>query len=782
DRVPEVAQPAPRVRAEPLPEMLKVLNRHRVPLADLARSEQPLFWVTPGQAEELTAVTTDGFPWRVLVLTEGQVLTLHQQAPAHSPLRLTSNADVDFVRRVMDQRSRVRSVTVPLPEGRLEVRLHLEGPVPDWGPGIPFCVVGPSGVVEHGGIDGRTVRRSDGRTRELAAAWSLPRVSLVLRDRLGHVLAESHLRAALAAAHTLAAPPGEEADGRLLGAVLAAVGIPQFVQDGDRVTTEVALPLQWPEHLRDAPLAPGGVSLRRLLAALGTDDVVPVPDLDRLLALDDLERRLGYGHFSHPTLEGRPLFGVGRFADRWVWLDDPQMWTHPGLQQVVWVRATFQARDVDPVFRITHRPHAELAGAVRAGAAEQPWDSGWRAMLGRLQAIEAERGWAQHAGGPITAGRVEGLGRLALIHLAGLVGATHVPLLVPSDGGGRRSLDEIRFHPAARVVARRGVRLGEPWTFALTRDELRAVSGVSAGATPFPLRLRYDDGPEVWRSLPDSDRGWLVRSEIRVSGLRGWLGLRLPFDPTPGVLLRTTGALAGLSDIERSVPCHGLLWTEDESPTLGAEQRRQAQLAGLRLYQSLVEVLDRPPSPETEAARRYGIPFVELVWRRSNDLTGTARELARRIDLDLVTGERWGTLEQWLRTPPADRPAVRDVTPPEVDPQLVSGPPEPTSGLQSRLVEAIGAKGLVVIVTRNPHATPSSLAWVEAESHRSRVVIGVNSGHPGVREALERDGPGREVLLLELVRLVCRWGREWGLAFDLARAQEALIGQRYGAG
>ena len=221
-------------------------------------------------------------------------------------------------------------------------------------------------------------------------------------------------------------------------------------------------------------------------------------------------------------------------------------------------------------------------------------------------------------------------------------------------------------------MARRGVRLAEPWTFALTRDEL---AGVAAGAS-MP-RLRYDDAPQVWRSLPDTDRGWLLRNEVRQGGLRGWLGLRSPHDGTAGVLLRTTGQPIGLSDLERTVPCHGLLWSENGAPALNTEQRRLAQLAGLKLYQELVRIIDEPPSPESaEAARRYAIRFVWKVWSRTvaaghAQLQGTALELARRLRVG-DPDRPFGTLEQWLLTPPELRPAIEGI-----DPEIADAPTAP---------------------------------------------------------------------------------------------------------
>ncbi|MEQ1504546.1 MAG: hypothetical protein ABMB14_20070, partial [Myxococcota bacterium] len=810
-----------QARAEPLPELIPmVAPRGVTTAAELRRrTDAPVFTVSRTVARSLgSTASPDRFPWKILVLTDGQAQTLSSAVPERAIHRLTSKADLDFVRRIVDRRIRTREVSIDAPSGgawsgRVVVTSYLEGPLPDWGPGVPFCVVGPHGVVELGGIDGHVVNVTGGREmtkpRTLATAFALPRVALTIHDSTDGKLDESHVRAALEAAHPLAVPPdGGEVDGPLLAELLGALGVPQLVLADGTIRTEVALPLGWPRDVRQAPLArttTGPLTLDRLEGALGRPETFSVPDLGALLALDGLERRLGYGHLTHPELEARPLFGAGRFGDRWIWLEHAEAWSSPALQQVVWVGATFCPRDRDQVFTTGVRPYPEIVGAARIGgdtpSDPRSYDRGLFTLFTGLQRVEAERRWDAFASrpgepAPITAGRAEGMGRLALIHLARWLHSDRTPLLVPSDGGGRRSLAEIREHPAARIVARRGVRLAEPWTFALTRDELEAISDGP------PPRLRYDDRPDVWRTMSDTDRGWLVRHEVHQAGLRGWLGLRVPYDGTAGVLLRTTGQLIGLSELERSVPCHGLLWSEDGAPTLNVEQRRLAQLAGLRLYQELVAILDRPPRPEwAEAARSYAIPFVLLVWRRAEVLSGTALELARRIELrrpgGSSDGSTVGTLDAWLRTPPALRPAADGIDPRELD---AAAPPEPTDerplvrsgpsamvptasvqAIERRILDAIGNPSLALRVA--PVARPGSLdiAWIRPDSHRGRLVFSVNLDHAPVRRALQADGRSREVLLLELVRQACAFGAEHGREFDLGRAQQVLLAQRFGA-
>jgi hypothetical protein len=819
EQVPARKEPEiERVEAEPLPDSIPMLPpRNPTGLAALReRLDAPVFTVVPSVAETLAGqvAAPDRFPWKILLLTEGQSLTLQSAIPELTVHRLTSKADVDFVRRVVGRRIRTREVAVPVGDSRVVLQLFLDGPLPDWGPGIPFCVVGPNGVIEYGGISGHDVRvsgtRVGSRDRVLALAPSLPSVALTVHGPAGTLLHEGHVRAALDGAWQLAAQPDGETHGPLLAHLLGAMGVPQLVhapgsrEGTDQIGTEVSLPLGWPLTLRAAPLCPTASGAPLTLASieelLGSPRSVQLLDLSDLLALDPLERRLGYGHLTHPELEVRPLFGAGRFGQRWVWIERADFWGSPALEQVVWVSATFAPRDRDQQFTGGIRPYPELVGASKGPVDEghESWVEGFRALFAGLQRVEAEQRWGTFASGSVTEGRAEGMGRLALIHLAMWLQQDHVPLLVPSDGGGRRSPREIREHPAARVVARRGVRLAEPWTFALTRDELEAVAGSgglcppdAAAETRMP-RLRYDDTPAVWRTLSETDQGWLVRQEVHQAGLRGWLGLRCPYDGTAGVLLRTTGELVGQSDLERSVPCHGLLWSDDGAPTLSSEQRRVAQLAGLRLYQALVPILDQPASDaHAEDARAYSLPYVLLAWRRGGQLQGTALELARRIDLRR-DGQRVTSLDAWLTAAPPLRPAIDDFDPKEIE--TPDEPPPSTDEIYSseaaaeavrplevRVLDALSTDRLTLRITPLSDSTTRNLVWVRQESHRDRIVLAVNDTHPAVAQALLGEGRPREVLLLELLRQAVVFGNERGRGFDLCRAQQVLLAQRLSA-
>ena len=614
----------------------------------------------------------------------------------------------------------------------------------------------------------------------------LPRVSLRLEvDRKDRLLDEHHLSLALSRAWELAVPDRGDPHRGLLCALLGALAVPQLVRTESGVSVGASLPVGWPDSLRHVPLITteeGDLTLEGFLSLLGTRRSLRVQSLDALRSLEPVEARFGYGHLTHPDLEGQPLFGVGRMGQRWRILREPRDWRGEELTQLVWVGATFRPRRHDATWQTCAPgpadPYPELVGAMRADFEADDWQGGWQALMAHLQDVERKRLWNEGARGVITSDRREGLGRLALLHLAVLLDRVDVPLLVPSDGGGRRSLTEMRSHPAARLVARHGVRLDEPWTFALTRDEVAVVEPPDSGPG-----LRYDDAPEIWRSLSEAEQGWLVRNEVRHGGLRGWLGLRCPHDGTAGILMRTTGQLIALSDLDRSVPCHGLLWPDGGGSDITQEQRRVVQLAALRLYQDLVGILrDRPEPVRMEAACRYATTFVLLAWRRSNRLQGTAAELARLVPVVGPDGQPWDTLEAWLRSPaearpelPADLVPVDDRTSTALE--RLEGLSDPS--IQGRLEDALGAPPInlsVMPIDGSPHEPPVVLDL--ARSHRGRAILLVNQQSPLAAAAMAGPGRPREILLLEMARLVCAWASPVGLDLDLPRTQLVLLAQR----
>ncbi|MBX2800411.1 MAG: hypothetical protein KTR31_22215, partial [Myxococcales bacterium] len=237
-----------------------------------------------------------------------------------------------------------------------------------------------------------------------------------------------------------------------------------------------------------------------------------------------------------------------------------------------------------------------------------------------------------------------------------------------------------------------------------------------------------------------------------------------------------------LSDIEHSVPCHGLLWPVDGGASISAEQRRIVQLAGLRLYQSLAKVLaDRRDPEQTEAARRYAITFVLLSERRSKTLQGTAAELARRVTIHDAEGHPWDTLAVWLETPEHQRPDLDpDLLP--IDEELVqeTALEAPANAqLQGRLVDALGDPPIAITLARVEGRRHDPVVTINlSRSHNTRAILEINESHPISAGARLGHARFREMLLLEMARQICSWGAPLGLDLDLPRAQLVLLAQR----
>jgi len=469
---------------------------------------------------------------------------------------------------------------------------------------------------------------------------------------------------------------------------------------------------------------------------------------------------------------------VAKLGQRWVWLDSESMWSLSAIEQVCLVGSTLHPRTHDDRWVEVARPFPELVAARRRDVQSDDFDEGWEVLYARLVILGRERTWAAEAAGQPDPARAEGMGRLALVHLATLLDHTDAPILAPSDNGARRDLDTVRSHPAARVAALHGVEVAEPWTFLLTRDELAAVTH---DGRP---ELRYDDSPSVWSSLAAGDDGWLLRHEVRQPTLEGWLGLRMPYDGTAGVLVRTTDRLVALHDLDHRVPCHGLLWPAHDHTTLGDEQLRTVRLAALRLYQELLALWEKRPEPDAvQAIRSYAFAYAWLA-RQRGELTGTARQLAKRVEVLDEDGHVWGPIELWLdtdeaRRPPPPVPLGAAALVPEADPEQL---PMSQGDVEQRLTAALADPTLSVYLA----LVPGDPLWPPGEvddgrSNLARVVLRLNRDHVFVKAGLAAPGRAREVLLLELARLVVEWAAPRGARVDLASAHQTLVAQRFDA-
>jgi len=793
---------ASAIAPEPLPDVIGML-RPRLPTTVEALqqvrvresgTETPLFYCTPETLAELMGEPADPsrFPYRVLVLTAGQVLTLEAMIPDITLHRLSSKADVDFVRRVLERQVVIREQTVETRRGTAKVRLHLEGRLPDWGDGkagVPFCLVRKGQTVATGRIDRNLVALTaiHGEPPETTPSYrlglglQLPRISVLLElsEDDWRAIDDEVVGAILDNAWRLAVPDGTPPHSELLCALLGQLAVPQL-QSSPEVQLGASLPVRHPDSLRHVPLVrteAGHLSLASLLALMGTDEVVTVASATELARLEGLERRCGYGHLTHTTLESRPIYGVGRIGDRWVWMEDPKMWSLPTVVQLIWVASTRMPRRRDEHWEPVETPGPELVAVYRQGTEYGHWEEGWEQLFRQLSRMEMDDSWGRAVQPPITVDRARSMGRLALFRLALHLNRTDVPLLLPSDGGARRSLDEIRSSPYARVLARTGVEMAEPWTFLLTRDELAVIDPEST------IGLRYDDPPDVWRSLTDGpDTGWLIRQEVRQAGLSGWLGLRFPYDGTTGILVRTTGRLIAIPQMDQRIPCHGLLWPESSGDEITEEQVRLLQLAGLRLYQEVLGRLRTGMSPqEAASARLYGWTFAKYA-SRSQRLSGTALDFAKLIEVEDTDGQVWGSLEEWLSRPAAERPPPPDALVVLEDPEPVAETAlaptsENTDAMEQRLLDALGLPDMRIYLLYDDYGPNPPVDIAVQRSTRTSVTLGLNHARPLVRAAIGSPGRAREILLLEMARQIC--GFLHGRApVDLLKCQQVLLAQR----
>ena len=726
------------------------------------------------------------------MISPGQAMTLETAIPDITLHRLSSKADVDFVRRVLERQVVVREHVVSIRRGLLRLRLHLEGRLPDWGDGksgVPFCVVRSGETVATGRIDGNQVTVTAIRdeppeeqpTYRIDLGLKLPRMSIVLEvdDDDWRAIDEEVTGAILDNAWHLAVPDGAQPHSELLCALLGQLAVPQL-QSAPDVRLGASLPVRHPDSLRHVPLVRtdgGTLSLAGLLGLMGTDDVVTVQTSAELAQMEGLERRCGFGHLTHSSLAARPIYGVGRIGDRWVWMEDPQMWTLPTVTQLIWVASTRQPRKRDEHWETHESPSPELVSVYRRGTEHGYWDAGWRVLYRQLIRMEVDDSWGRAIRQPISEQRARSMGRSALFRLAIQLDETDQPLLLPSDGGARRSIDELRNTPYARVLARTGVEMAEAWTFLLTRDELAIIDPEGT------IGLRFDEPPDVWRSLTDGpDAGWLIRQEVKQAGLSGWLGLRFPYDGTTGILVRTTGRLIAIPQMDQRIPCHGLLWPESSGAEITDEQVRLLQLAGLRLYQEILGRLRTGMSPaEAESARLYGWTFAKYA-SRNRRLSGTALDFAKLIEVKDADGQIWGNLEEWLTSPASERPsppkALVVLEDPEPSTELALAPKtQNEAALVERLLDAMGIPDLRIHILYNDLGLRPAVDIVAPRSIRSSVTFALNHAHPLVRAATGTTGMAREVLLLEMARQLC--GFLTGLVrVDLLKCQQVLLAQR----
>ncbi len=777
---PEIVD-APKGPAGPVPEDLgvkvRLLGRAgtvAVDRLDELPIDTQVFWVQP-DAEHLLATLGDParFPHLVLVLRPGQALTLAQHAPGLQLHRLTTPADVEFVRNALARRTRRLTVDVaPGPAGLpgvLSLTLVLAGDRPTWslaGPDqIPCCVT------------------RSGRTAGLFALdTALPglTVQLEVPDDLTALPDAAAMAAGVEreAWRVLAATPdllGEPAARLLLQSLLALHSRQFLVRDGAGLRCEPALPPSWGHHAArflDTPILDTDAGPRSL-AQLGVGDRALTPTGSAPTpALERLELRLCPGRLAWSDLADLWVLRVGELRTGWRVLGPGH---HPLPRAIVGVTAAGTGADLEGVT-------SPCPGVLASSGAQESLDQGLEALYDALLARDLEGDWHRALPPRVSVERARVLGRQALVRLAVLLGRSDAaPLLISSLDDSRDSLAHWQERAGFRVAPTAGAGVCEAATALLAPQEILALEAVH-GVLP----LRFDDPPSVWEALTDpSDRGWLVRQEVVLDGVHGWVGLRHPHDPTSAVLIERATGLQALPDLEEQVPCHGLLRIADPDGELGAVHVAMLRLFALQLYQRLAAGAGQDDPERAASAWQYGATFVLATWARQGGqaLSGAAARLARQLTLPGRSGESWGTLERWLQLPRAHRPALPGglQLPTLAALSALDRPDDalPMLRAQDELESVLGELGSPLqVLVMSERRRSSDLVRVDARaSHLQLAVLAVNSDHPLFQKALAHP-TGRSILLLEMAREVSGLAARQGRPVPLKTLHRALMARR----
>ncbi|MEL6341602.1 MAG: hypothetical protein AAFV53_00620 [Myxococcota bacterium] len=735
-RIPDAPEEAEEQPAEPLPERIFQLGPRPALELDalLALPEgEPVFWVSPEAVEDLLEATDpQRFGSLVLNLTPGQVRSLELSAPDLGIARLNTPADADFVRRVIERRQMTKRVSLPFfssdhPDvrGQITIRFHSAGPMPRCGDprlgGTPLFITDGEGTLWCSQEPLHLSRVSI--TLELEHPVDSPRD---LKNALILQAMPEVWRLLVSEQVDGDAPPELDAEQAFLSSIMALNTHAYFVAENGQKRLDATLPLSWGDHteaFRSRGLCDaldGSVTLDGLIEMQGTGTVRTLVRLEDRMRMERIEERLGFGHLALQDADERPIISVKRIRGEWKVISRQADEIVKG--PMVWLRPS-----IDPDWSPEISLHPTIGRSAPADVVMSPadWATGESILAEALREHDAAVSWRSLADGSgHSPRRCRGMARLALVALA-VAGRTSGRIL--------RTADHRPIAPSAlaagtdlRIAPAHGPAVTEPDTVLMTFDQLCIIEqhGVQT-------RLRFDDAPDVWRSLADaSDPRWLIRQELRAPGIRGWLGLRDPFDGSSGVFVQAIGAVAALPDVTGQAPCHGLLQVSGRTAQLNRAQLELLTLTRKQLYQKLSDRLDR---------------FVQ---------------------------DQRGAAEQYLAAYAAER-APKSTAP---------GPVRPLQHLRARLVDTLPPalnEGLFLSVGDDPNANGKVPLRLVNDEVRGGVLFMMDGKHRLTKKAMENPrGPASELLLLEMVRRLAVWADQVGVNLDLLEMQRVLIAQR----
>lgn len=797
-----VARASDEPPLEPLPEWFEQIEpRPPIDLPEVqAMGEiEPLFWAEQDVAAGLTAACDPArFPYRVLILSPGQARTLANSMPnGPSPSRLTTPEDVGFVRAAMERRHGMHVVQLDeaLDVGlgapvhvRVSLRLHLDGPEPLWHRrkgGVPIAVV------------------RQGRTQRLGRLQlPLHHVSVVAEvlskgvrtddPGLWPAVRDLVQRNAWRLLPDLASLGSDERRRKLELALLADHARSHLLRDeAGHLSVTAHLPSAWrsvADALLDAPLADttdGALTLRRLIGLQVADETVQLRNpADRAL-VEPLERRFGLGRVVVADDLTAPLAIVGRVGQAWRGLGRGEL-ASPMVSQVVLVFPCLRTPEAPPGWTALPSPGGGIAHWHRGldGDAPVPLSQAAPTMLRVLRELETHDWQPRPAPKVISQARADAMGRLAAIQVAAASGMLSEVRITDTN---QRSypISEALTDPTLCCAASGGATTRGRHVFPITLDEARALDQARRRQGLGLLPLLLDDHPDVWVAIDDHDVDhWLVRLPVDQPGLRGWLGLRRPWDPTPGVLLETAEHLEVLPGLTARIPCHGLLHLTKDGGLTDA-QLELLHFAGVQLYQSLIPHLTADgDDADLDVARRYATAFTVAAWRRSSGRLprGLARQLASLVPVDDAEGNPWGTLRDWLGAPPDGRPEPPPGVPPAAaaphrEPRAIAMDDDTWSCLSEPLQRALAVQrpGVRVRVLEAP--VDQALSVNAARSTPGMCVLDLQRT-PLAERALNGDEMARGLLLVEGVRRLDEWALAIGASLDPYALQQTVLAGR----
>jgi hypothetical protein len=667
---------APRVAAEPLPDLIVQLgHRSKVPVAAIGvnASNAPAFWVRPGDAARLEmAASVLRLPYPVYILTPGQVRTLEERFPDAGVLPLGRPADVDFVVRAIERAAFRPTVEARFDHlgvsGRLRIRATLRGPGIRWevdaaADGVPTVIAVGDKVVAATNLTGLGIPGID-VTLVLDPDEAAPEHTAPLFLQVREALVTEVWRLFDHLVTPFDDPEAENARQDIVAGALASVAQPHFVRGAEHTELVAHFPRETAAieaALRTTPLlrcTTGPLSFDDFIALQGTLNTVVIAPHENGDRMDPLEQRFGHGNVRRDAQEAFILLVLavpsrarpGTY--RWVTtVADP---AETEFAVAIWIGADIGTQ-MDPELAAPIELGLAGLGAARAHASDAEIDLREGLDLLFETAAALQRGEAVAGLGEVM--RDERSRAMVRLAIASLVDSDsewrNIPLF--SVGDEYWSLGRIRDRRDFGVVPAGGVAAASPHVVALTLDEVRAIERVGDESVP----LRFDDNPGLWMDAEAED--WLVRIPLQYDEMRGWVGLRHPFDPTGGILFRGRSGLTSTASPRRDAPCHGMVWSRDRTETGANVPVHLLDLALHKLYLALAERLEahRWSDERARTAESYGAAWTLDDLRTAGDVSSDlSRRFAQSVTIWTEPGDPWGSLADWINSPATARPDI----------------------------------------------------------------------------------------------------------------------------